>query len=192
MADESTEAAISSAPNPNLKWYVVNTYSGFEQRAKDCLIDRIHSEQLGGYFGDILIPTEKVVDVKAGNKRTLDRKFWPGYILVHMELTDETWHVVKNTQKVTGFVGGDQRRPRPIRESEVRRTMAQMEEGTVKPKPRQDFSEGEQVRVTDGPFMNFTGTVEEVRPDKQKVRVLVSIFGRATPVELDFVQVESL
>ncbi len=188
------EAIATGAPvNAAMKWYVVNTYSGFEQRAKQCLIDRVRTEALEHYFGEILIPTEKVVDVKQGAKRTTDRKFFPGYIIVQMELTDETWHLVKNTQKITGFVGGENaRRPTPIRESEVRRITAQMEEGTVKPKPKQDFSEGEQVRVTDGPFMNFTGTVEEVRPDKQKVRVLVSIFGRATPVELDFIQVESL
>jgi len=190
MSDEAQ--TLERAKNPNMRWYVVNTYSGFEKRAKQCLQERIKTESLDDFFGDILIPTENVVDVKGGVKLTTERKFFPGYIIVQMELNDETWHLVKNTQKITGFVGGNQRRPTPIRDKEVERITAQVKEGTVKPKPKQDFAEGEQVRVTDGPFTNFTGTVEEVRPDKQKVRVLVSIFGRATPVELDFIQVESL
>lgn len=184
--------AEAAPPNPNLKWYVVNTYSGFEKKAKLALLERVRTESLDSFFGEVLIPTESVVENKGGTKQTTERKFFPGYIIVQMELNDETWHLVKNTQKVTGFVGGNQRRPTPIREKEVERITAQVKEGTVKPKPRQDFAEGEQVRVTDGPFTNFQGTVEEVRPDKQKVRVLVSIFGRATPVELDFIQVESL
>ncbi len=177
--------------NPNFKWYVVHTYSGYENRARMSLMERVRNEALDDYFGDILIPTEDVVDMRDGKKRKTTRKFFPGYMLVEMEMTEEAWHLVKNTQKVTGFVGGTQRKPRPVRPNEVARIMGQMEDGTTKPKTRQTFEEGQQVRVTDGPFMNFTGTVEEVRPDKQKLRVLVSIFGRATPVELDFMQVES-
>ncbi len=178
--------------NPNWKWYIVHTYSGYENRARQCLLDRVQAEKAEEMFGQILIPTENVVEMKKGAKRTSTRKFFPGYMMVQMELTDDTWHLVKNTQKITGFVGGTARRPRPIPESEVLRVTEQMEEGTTKPKTKQTFEEGQQVRVNDGPFMNFTGTVEEVRPDKQKLRVLVSIFGRATPVELDFMQVESV
>ncbi len=170
----------------------MHTYSGYENRAKDCLMDRVRHEGAEEKFGDILIPTESVVDMKQGKKRTNTRKFFPGYMLVQMELTDDTWHLVKNTQKITGFVGGSARRPTPMRDAEVKRITDQMEEGTAKPATRQTFEHGSQVRVTDGPFMNFTGTVEEVRPEKQKLRVLVSIFGRATPVELDFMQVESV
>jgi len=190
--EETPEEVVEERPvNPNWRWYVVNTYSGYENRAKMSLLQRVESEGYEDYFGDILIPTENVVEMRGGSKRTTTRKFFPGYIIVQMELTDETWHLVKDTQKITGFVGGTAKNPTPVPEREVRRITQQMEEGTTKPKPKQDFQEGETVRVTDGPFMNFTGTVEEVRPDKQKLRVLVSIFGRATPVELDFMQVES-
>lgn len=178
--------------NPEWKWYVVHTYSGYENRAKDLLMDRVRSEGLDEAFGQVLIPTESVVELKKGAKRTTTRKFFPGYIMVEMELTDETWHLVKNTAKITGFVGGNSRRPRPMRDVEVRRLTQQMEEGTAKPKAKQTFEEGQQVRIIDGAFTNFTGSVEEVRPDKQKLKVLVSIFGRATPVELDFMQVESV
>ena len=169
---------------------MVHTYSGYENRAKQCLLDRIQNEGVEEEFGDILIPTENVTEVKGGAKRTTTKKFFPGYILVQMELTDETWHVVKSTQKITGFVGGTARRPTPIPDREVRRITEQMEDGVSRPKPTQTFEDGQQVRVIDGPFLNFTGTVEEVRPEKQKLRVLVSIFGRATPVELDYSQVE--
>jgi len=179
-------------PNPNLRWYVVNTFSSYENRAKASLEERIRQENLEEFFGEILIPTETVQEMKSGNKRNITRKFFPGYILVHMELTNATWLCVQDTPKVTGFVGGNKQKPRPIRDREVAAILGQMEEGATKPAPKQDFREGESVRVTDGPFMNFTGTIEEVRPDKQKLRVMVSIFGRATPVELDFVQVESV
>ena len=140
-------------------------------------------------FGEILVPTEKVVDMVKGVKKTSTRKFFPGYIFVNMVLDDETWHTVKNTPKVTGFVGGSSK-PIPVSEAEVMKITKQMEEGAVKPKPKVLFEEGENVRVVDGPFTNFTGMVQEVKPDKGKLRVMVSIFGRATPVELDFVQVE--
>ncbi len=178
--------------NPAMKWYVVHTYSGYENRAHQCLLDRVVSEGAEDMFGKILIPTEEVVEMKKGAKRITTRKFFPGYMLVQMELTTDTWHLVKSTQKITGFVGGTSRMPRPIPDSEVRRITAQISDGAEKPKLKETFEEGSQVRVTDGPFMNFTGSVEEVRPEKQKLRVLVSIFGRATPVELDFIQVERL
>ena len=189
---EGEEDLEEEAPptNPKWKWYVVNTYSGYENRAHQCLLDRIKAEGVEDMFGQILIPTENVVEVKQGAKRTTARKFFPGYMLVQMEMTTESWHLVKATQKITGFVGGTSRLPRPIREAEVLRITQQMTDGAERPRPKQTFQEGTQVRVTDGPFLNFTGTVEEVRPEKQKLRVLVSIFGRATPVELDFIQVE--
>jgi transcriptional antiterminator NusG len=185
MASEGTPAA-----NPNLKWYVVHTYSGYENRAKKSLEERIKQNHLEARFGEVLIPTENVMELgKGGQKKTTKRKFFPGYMLVQMELTDETWHLVKSTPKITGFVG-DATKPPAIPESEVRKLTQQIDEGTLKPKPRVQFEEGENVRVVDGPFANFNGVVDAVNSDKGKVRVLVSIFGRATPVELDFIQVE--
>ena len=171
------------------QWYVVHTFSGFEHKVKAALEERIKSLGKGEYFGEVLVPVEKVVELVKGKKKTSSRKFFPGYILVQMELDDETWHVVKETPKVTGFVGGSTN-PTPVTEAEVKAITQQMEEGAVKPKPRVLFSEGENVKVIDGPFADFNGVVEEVRPEKGKLRVLISIFGRATPVELDFVQVE--
>jgi transcription termination/antitermination protein NusG len=171
------------------QWYVVHTFSGYEQKVKAALEERIRSQGKAERFGEILVPVEKVMELVKGKKKTSSRKFFPGYILVHMELDDETWHVVKETPKVTGFVGGTTN-PAPVSEEEVRAITQQMEEGAVKPKPRVLFSVGESVKVVDGPFVDFNGIVEEVRPDKGKLRVLISIFGRATPVELDFVQVE--
>lgn len=171
------------------KWYVVHTYSGFEYKAKKSLEERIKLEGHAELFGEILIPTEQVVEVVKGSKRTSKRKFFPGYMLVHMVLNDQTWHTVKNTPKITGFVGGTINPP-SVSDAEVQRLTTQITEGALKPKPRIVFEGGDQVRVADGPFANFNGTVEEVKPEKQKVRVLVSIFGRSTPVELDFDQVE--
>jgi len=171
------------------QWYVVHTFSGYEQKVKAALEERIRSQGKSERFGEILVPVEKVMELVKGKKKTSSRKFFPGYILVNMELDDETWHVVKETPKVTGFVGGTTN-PAPVSEEEVRAITQQMEEGAVKPKPRVLFSVGESVKVVDGPFVDFNGIVEEVRPDKGKLRVLISIFGRATPVELDFVQVE--
>jgi transcriptional antiterminator NusG len=176
----------------NMDWYVVHTYSGYENRAKQCLLDRITSLGHEEMFGDILIPVENVVEMKKGSKRTSTRKFFPGYMLVQMEMSNETWHLVKDTQKITGFVGGTAGKPKSVPMREVKRITDQMVDGAERPKAKQTFEEGAQVRVTDGPFLNFTGTVEEVRPDKQKLRVLVSIFGRATPLELDFIQVERM
>ncbi len=170
------------------KWYSVHTYSGFENKVRLSLLERIKNLGLEETFGEVLIPSETVVELKKGERRTSSRKFFPGYILVNMELNDETWHVVKETSKVTGFVGGNN--PVAIPDEEVQKITRRMEEGVERPRPKVLFEVGETVRVVDGPFLNFSGVVEDVRPDKGKLRVMVSIFGRATPVELEFMQVE--
>lgn len=171
------------------QWYIVHTYSGYEHKVKKSLEETIRRLGREAEFSEILVPTEKVVELaKGGERKTSSRKFYPGYILIRMELNDETWHLVKGTPKVTGFVGG-QTRPSPIPDEEAAKVVAQMVEGIKKPKPKFQFEEGEEVKVIEGPFTNFTGTVEEVKEDKGKLRVLISIFGRATPVELEFVQV---
>jgi len=175
----------------DLKWYIVHTYSGFENKVKKSLEERIRALGQEGYFGKILVPTEQVVELKKGQKKTSSRKFYPGYILVQMSLNEETWHTVRNTAKVTGFVGGDVK-PTPVPDEEAERIIHQMEEGVSKPKPKYLFEEGDEVRVIDGPFSNFQGVVEEVKADKEKLRVLITIFGRATPVELDFIQVNKI
>ena len=173
-------------------WYVVHTYSGYEQKVKTSLEERVRGLSNPDLFGQILVPSEKVVELVKGKRKTTSRKFFPGYILVNMHLNNETWHIVKSTPKVTGFIGGatDPSSIPPISESEVREITHQMEEGAVKPRPKVLFEQGEPIKVIDGPFQDFNGVVEEVKPDKGKLRVLISIFGRATPVELDFVQVE--
>ena len=171
------------------KWYIVHTYSGFEYKVKTSLEERISSTGKEEFFGEVLVPSERVVEMVKGEKKTTSRKYFPGYILVNMELDEEMWHLVQDTPKVTGFVGGALHPP-SISDEEVEKIKRQMEEGAVKPKPKVLFDEGENIRVVDGPFTNFVGIVSEVKPDKGKLRVLVSIFGRATPVELDFVQVE--
>jgi transcriptional antiterminator NusG len=171
------------------KWYIVHTYSGHEAKARQALIERARTMNAEEKFDEILIPEENVVEVVKGEKRTSKRKFFPGYILVHMDLDDETWHVVRGTPKITGFVGGGTQ-PTPISDEEVARMSQQIKEGAIKPKPKIRFEQGENVRVVSGPFANFSGFVDEVKPDKEKVRVLVQVFGRATPVELDFMQVE--
>jgi len=170
------------------KWYGVHTYSGFENKVRLNLLERIKNEGMEELFEEVLIPSETVVELKKGEKRTSSRKFFPGYILVKMELNDETWHIVKETSKVTGFVGGNT--PFPIPDEEVNKITRRMEEGAEKPRPKVLFEVGETVRVVDGPFLNFSGIVEDVKPDKGKLRVTVTIFGRATPVELEFMQVE--
>jgi len=167
---------------------VVHTYSGHENKAKLSLQERVKQMGKDTQFGGVLIPTESVLELVKGQKRTTTRNFYPGYMFVQMDLSEETFHLVKNTPKITGFLGGQN--PTPVKESDIQTINAQMTDGAAKPKPRISFEEGENVRVIDGLFANFAGIVEEVKPDKQKVRVLVSIFGRATPVELDFVQVE--
>lgn len=171
-----------------MKWYAVHTYSGHENKARLSLQDRIKNAGLGHLFGEVLIPTESVLEMVKGQKKTTTRKLYPGYMFVQMELNDESFHLVKNTSNITGFLGGN--RPVPVKEEEISLINTQMTEGAIKPKPKVLFEEGESVRVIDGPFSNFSGIVEEVKPEKQKIRVLVSIFGRATPVELDFAQVE--
>jgi len=175
----------------DLKWYIVHTYSGFENKVKKTLEERIKNLGQEEFFGKILVPTEQVVELRQGQKRTSSRKFYPGYILVQMHLDDNTWHTVRNTAKVTGFVGGEVK-PTPIPDEEAERIIQQMQEGVSKPKPRYQFEEGDEVRVVDGPFSNFQGIVEEVKPDKEKLRVLITIFGRATPVELEFIQVNKI
>jgi transcriptional antiterminator NusG len=171
-----------------LKWYVVHTYSGYENKVKAALEERIATTSDPDKFGKILIPTEQVVELVKGKRKTSPRKFYPGYILVQMELTEETWHVVQETPKVTGFLGGRDT-PAPLSDDEAEQIINQVEAGKLKPQPRFLYEAGDDVRVIDGPFTNFTGTVEDVKPEKGKIRVLVSIFGRATPVELEFVQV---
>ncbi len=174
-----------------LKWYIVHTYSGFENKVKKTLEERIKNLGQEERFGKVLVPTEQVVELRQGQKKTSSRKFYPGYILVQMHLDDDTWHTVRNTAKVTGFVGGEVK-PTPIPDEEAERIIQQMQEGVSKPKPRYQFEEGDEVRVVDGPFSNFNGIVEEVKPDKEKLRVLIMIFGRATPVELEFIQVNKV
>jgi transcriptional antiterminator NusG len=172
----------------SMKWYVVHTYSGHENKAKLSLLDRVRQAAMQEKFGDVLIPTDTVVELVKGQKRSTTRKFYPGYMFVQMDLDQETFHLVKNTPKITGFLGGTN--PQPVKERDMQNISVQMSEGATRPKPRVSFEINETVRVTDGPFANFTGVVVEVKSEKQKVRVNVSIFGRATPVELDFSQVE--
>ncbi|BAK75188.1 NusG antitermination factor [Pseudogulbenkiania sp. NH8B] len=174
------------------RWYVVHAYSGFEKSVQKALRERIERSEVADLFGQVLVPVEEVVDVKNGRKSISERKFFPGYVLVEMEMTDETWHLVKSTPKVTGFVGGTANRPAPISKKEVESIMQQMQEGVEKPKPKVLFEVGERVRVIDGPFNDFNGSVDEVNYERNKIRVSVQIFGRETPVELDFNQVEKL
>ena len=173
----------------SMQWYVVHTYSGFENKAKQSLEERIKTHHMEDFFGEILIPTETVVELKKGKKQTTTRKFFPGYLLVNMELNNETWHTVRSTPKITGFVGGSTNPP-SLPEEEVLRITSQISEGTMTPKTLVSFEKGESIRIIDGPFSSFTGYIDEVKPEKSKVRVLVNIFGRPTPVDLDFVQVE--
>ena len=173
----------------DMKWYGVHTYSGYENKVKLNLEERIRMMGAEEFFGEVLIPSETVVELKNGERRTSSRKFFPGYILVRMELNSETWHVVKDTPKVTGFVGGGINPP-AIPDEDVAKITTRMEEGVERPKPKVEFEVGETVRVIDGPFLNFTGVVEDVKPDRAKLKVMVSIFGRVTPVELEFIQVE--
>lgn len=172
------------------RWYVVHAYSGYEKSVQRALKERIERAGMQDEFGQILIPVEEVIEMKSGQKSISERKFFPGYVLVEMEMSDESWHLVKNTDKVTGFVGGSAMRPTPISQKEVDNILQQIQEGIEKPKPKILFEMGEAVRVREGPFTDFHGNVEDVNYDKSKLRVSVSIFGRPTPVELDFNQVE--
>ena len=171
-------------------WYVVHVYSGMEKSVHKAMLERIERAGLQTSFGKVLVPSEEVVEMKGGQKSISERRIFPGYVLVEMDLTDETWHVIKNTPRVTGFLGGSGNRPTPISEKEVAKIMSQIEEGVEKPRPKVLFEVGEMVRVKEGPFADFNGNVEEVNYEKSKVRVSVAIFGRSTPVELDFSQIE--
>ena len=186
--DATADAAVGESAGPVKRWYVVQAYSGYENKVKLSLLERIKQASMEDHFGEILIPKENVQETKGGSRRVTTRNFYPGYIFVQMHLNEYTWHLVKDTPKVSGFVGG--RHPAPVPDPEINAIAQQVAEGAAKPKPRVVFEQGDHVRVIDGAFANFTGTIEEVKPEKQKVRVLVSIFGRATPVELDYGQVE--
>ncbi|WP_435106354.1 transcription termination/antitermination protein NusG [Arhodomonas sp. AD133] len=172
------------------RWYVVHAYSGFENQVKRSLKERIRRAGMEDAFGEILVPTEEVVEIKDGQKRRSERKFFPGYVLVQMEMTDDTWHLVRDVPRVMGFIGGSSDRPAPISEREAEQILNRVKEGTEKPRPKVLFEVGEVVRVTDGPFTDFNGVVEEVNYEKSRLRVAVLIFGRSTPVELEFSQVE--
>lgn len=173
-----------------LQWYVVHAYSNFEHKVKSSLIERVRRAGLQDKFGEILVPTEEVVEMREGQRRKSERKFFPGYVLVQMEMDDETWHLVKEVPKVLGFIGGSSDRPAPITDREAQAILNRVQEGVDKPRPKILFEPGEVVRVTDGPFNDFSGVVENVNYEKSKVRVAVQILGRSTPVELDFSQVE--
>ena len=181
---------VSTNSNPDLRWYVVHAYSGMEKAVERNILERINRSGMQDKFGRILVPMEEVVEVKNGQKKTTERKFFPGYVLVEMVMDDDTWHLVKHTNKVTGFVGGSKNRPAPISEAEVSKIVNQMQQGTEKPRHKVEFMVGEFVRIKDGPFTDFNGSVEDVNYDKSKVRVSVTIFGRSTPVELEFSQIE--
>jgi transcriptional antiterminator NusG len=174
-----------------LKWYIVHVYSGFENKVKAALEDRIAASPHPEKFGEVLVPTEEIVELLKGRRKTSSRKFYPGYILVKMQLDDETWHIVNDTAKVTGFLGGREK-PTPLSDQEADQILNRMAAGKLKPQPKYFFESGDEIRVIDCPFTNFNGTVEEVNQEKGKIKVLVSIFGRSTPVELDFVQVQKL
>ncbi len=191
-AAAETPAAVASPAASNLRWYVVHAYSGMEKAVERNLRERFDRSELQAKFGRILVPMEEVVELKNGKKSVSERRFFPGYVLVEMEMGDDTWHLVKHTGKVTGFVGGAKNRPSPISEAEVLKIVHQMQEGVEKPRPKVQWLVGELVRIKEGPFTDFNGAVEDVNYDKSKVRVSVTIFGRATPVELDFAQVEKV
>jgi transcriptional antiterminator NusG len=192
MSDPQLATDAAAAAAHGLRWYVVHAYSGMEKAVERNLRERIERSDMQAKFGRILVPTEEVVELKGGKKAVTQRRFFPGYVLVEMLLDDDTWHLVKHTSKVTGFVGGARNRPAPISEAEVMKIVNQMQEGIDKPKPKVEWQVGELVRVKEGPFTDFNGAVEEVNYEKSKVKVSVTIFGRATGVELDFSQVEKV
>jgi len=187
--DQNVVTTESGIPK---RWYVVHAYSGMEKAVERNLRERIDRAGMQDKFGRILVPTEEVVELKNGKKTVTERRIYPGYVLVEMAMDDESWHLVKHTSKVTGFIGGARNRPAPISQAEVDKIVNQMQEGIEKPRPKVEWTVGEIVRVKEGPFTDFNGSVEEVNYDKSKVRVSVTIFGRATPVELDFAQVEKV
>jgi transcriptional antiterminator NusG len=189
-ASETAQDSAAPAAGTSLekKWYIVHTYSGHENKAKITLLERVKTNNLSDYFGDVLVPTESVMEVVKGQRRTTTRKFFPGYMFVNMVLNDQTFHLVKNTPKITGFLGG--MKPTPVPEREIKGVQTNINDGKVKPKARVVFEVGDSVRIVEGPFANFSAKVEEVKQDKQKIKVSLSMFGRTTSVELDFAQVE--
>ena len=192
----TVEAGGAAAPggvaagNPDLRWYIVHAYSGMEKAVERNIAERIARSGMQDKFGRILVPTEEVVEMKNGSRKTTERRLFPGYVFVEMVMDDDTWHLVKHTNKVTGFVGGAKNRPAPISEDEVQKIVSQMQEGTDKPRHKIEFMVGEMVRVKEGPFTDFNGSVEDVNYEKSRVRGSVMIFGRSTPVELEFSQIE--
>ena len=186
VQDESTPAS----DNPDMQWFVVQAFSNYEKRVKLTLEEAIERHGMQDLFGEIMVPTEEVVEMKAGQKRTSERKFFPGYVLVQMVMNDDTWHLVKSTPRVSGFIGGKASDPTPLTDAEALAILQQVQDGSDAPRHKFSFEPGELVRVTEGPFADFNGTVEDVNYEKSKLRVAVSIFGRSTPVELDFGQVE--
>ncbi|CAD5374931.1 transcription termination factor [Rubrivivax sp. A210] len=191
MSEQLESPAASAAPSTK-RWYIVHAYSGMEKAVERNLRERIDRAGMQDKFGRILVPTEEVVELKNGKKSVTERRIYPGYVLVEMEMADDTWHLVKHTSKVTGFIGGARNRPAPISEAEVAKIVNQMQEGVDKPRPKVEWTVGEFVRVKEGPFTDFNGAVEDVNYEKSKVKVSVTIFGRATGVELDFAQVEKI
>lgn len=190
LADEITKDTGIADADTEKRWYVVHAYSGYERKVKLALEERIELSAMQDMFGEVLVPTEEVLEMRGGQKRKSERKFFPGYVLLQMVLNDDTWHLVKETPRVMGFIGGTAEKPAPITQNEVNEIMNRLEETVDKPSHKTVYEPGELVRVTDGPFNDFTGTVEEVNYEKSRVRVAVSIFGRSTPVELEFSQVE--
>lgn len=191
QATQGAPEAAARPVNPNMKWYIIHTYSGFEKKVKESLETRVQAFGLGAKIGRVLIPTEPVTEVRGGKKYTTERMFYPGYVLVEMDMDDHVWHVVKSTPRVTGFVGTGQQ-PTPLSEEEVNQIVYRVQVGRDKPKLRVKFEKNEAVRITEGPFATFTGVVDEVNEDRETLKVMVTIFGRATPVELEFGQVEKV
>lgn len=187
---ETSQEAEVAKDTSNMRWYVIQAFSGYEKKVKESLQEHIDRNEMQEFFGDILVPTEEVVEMKAGQKRTSERKFFPGYVLVHMAMTDETWHLVKGVPRIAGFIGGTENRPMPISDREADEIIQQVTDSADAPKMKFTFAPGELVRIIDGPFADFNGTVEDANFEKSKLRVSVTIFGRSTPVELDFTQVE--
>ena len=190
MSGVATALGSAPADTPDLRWYIVHAYSGMEKAVERNIAERIARASMQDKFGRVLVPTEEVVEMKNGQRKTTERRLFPGYVFVEMVMDDDTWHLVKHTNKVTGFVGGAKNRPAPISEAEVQKIVSQMQEGTDKPRHKVEFMVGELVRVKEGPFTDFNGSVEDVNYEKSRVRVSVMIFGRSTPVELEFSQVE--
>ncbi|MFZ6725132.1 transcription termination/antitermination protein NusG [Undibacterium sp. MH2W] len=190
--NEQGTAPEVSVPKSAKRWYAVHAYSGMEKSVHRALVERIERAEMQDLFGRILVPTEEVIEVRNGRKAVTERRLFPSYVFVEMEMTDDTWHLVKNTSKVTGFIGGKSNKPSPIPQHEVDKILQQMQDGVEKPRPKVLYEVGEIVRIKEGPFTDFNGNVEEVNYEKSKVRVTVTIFGRATPVELEFAQVEKV